>query len=82
MVQRGQAAPLRVWDGYGGHRGDDLLFFIRLLRRVRVHAGDLPAGHAEWRFKEEKGTLMEICHQFCFANAFTRHNVSHTIFNG
>lgn len=86
MMQGGHAVPLRVWDGYGGHRRDDLLFFIWLLRRVRVHAWDLPAGQTEWSFyfikkKKKEDTLMEICHQVRFSNAFSRHDVSYTIFN-
>lgn len=52
MVQWGQLIPLRVRDSYGGHRRDDLLFFVRLLCGVRVHAWDLSAGRAEWeRFR-------------------------------
>lgn len=45
MIQRGQLVPLRLWDGYGGHCRDDLLFFVSLLRCVCVDAWDLPVGH-------------------------------------
>lgn len=44
-IQRGQLVSLRLRDGYGGHRGDDLLFFFRLLRCVCVDYRDLPVGH-------------------------------------
>lgn len=81
MIQRGQLVPLRVWDGYGGHCRDDLLFFVGLLRCVCVDARDLPVGHAEKKTLEKKGKLMETCHQVCFTNALTKHNVSHTIYN-
>lgn len=53
MIQGGQLVPLRVRDGDGGHSRYDLLFFVRLLRRVCVDAWDLPAGHARGE-KEEK----------------------------
>lgn len=44
-IQRGQLVSLGLRDGYGGHRGDDLLFFLRLLRCVCVDYRDLPVGH-------------------------------------
>lgn len=44
-IQRGQLVSLRLRDGYGGHCGDDLLFFFRLLRCVCVDYRDLPVGH-------------------------------------
>lgn len=81
MIQRGQLLPLRVWDGYGGHCRNDLLFFVRLLCCVCVNARDLPVGYVEEKKKGSGGKLMETCHQVCFTNAFTKHNVSHTIFN-
>ena len=89
MIQWSQLVPLRVRDGDGGHCRDDLLFFVRLLRCVCVDAGKLPGGRAgedEKRKKKKedflfkKGNLMETCHQVCFTNVFTKHNVSCAIF--
>lgn len=57
MIQRGQLVPLRLWDGYGGHCRDDLLFFVSLLRCVCVDAWDLPVGHKKKKKNLKKGEV-------------------------